>query len=97
MRLGSSTVHHDTQFLAEGASPTVRQQREHQPVADGVQQTPRNVTFGEGSLDEMCLHYDCLSGHRMRRLATLEIRRVFLRSRSATFGTVELRNPAMRG
>ena len=29
----------------------------HQPVVNGETQTPRNVTFGEGSLDEMCLHY----------------------------------------
>ncbi|MEO1335143.1 MAG: hypothetical protein AAFV29_05850, partial [Myxococcota bacterium] len=30
---------------------------EHQPFVDGVQQPPRNVTWGEGSLDEMCLVY----------------------------------------
>ncbi|MEM7676462.1 MAG: hypothetical protein AAF449_10710 [Myxococcota bacterium] len=29
----------------------------HQPFVDGVQQQPRNVTWGEGSLDEMCLLY----------------------------------------
>ncbi|MEY4581589.1 MAG: hypothetical protein RL701_6292 [Pseudomonadota bacterium] len=29
----------------------------HQPVINGETQTPRTVTFGEGSLDEMCLHY----------------------------------------
>ena len=40
----------------------------HQPVVDGVQQQPRQVTFGEGSLDEMCLHYVWL---RMDRKAFL--------------------------
>jgi hypothetical protein len=40
----------------------------HQPVVDGVQQQPRLVTFGEGSLDEMCLHYVWL---RMDRKAFL--------------------------
>lgn len=41
---------------------------EHQPTVDGVKQQPRLVTFGEGSLDEMCLHYVWL---RMDRLAFL--------------------------
>ncbi|HKU36939.1 MAG TPA: hypothetical protein VJR89_02295 [Polyangiales bacterium] len=41
---------------------------QHQPVVDGVQQQPRQVTFGEGSLDEMCLHYVWL---RMDRKAFL--------------------------
>jgi hypothetical protein len=41
---------------------------QHQPVVDGVQQQPRTVTFGEGSLDEMCLHYVWL---RMDRKAFL--------------------------
>lgn len=27
----------------------------HQPIVDGVPQQPRDVTFGEGSTDEMCL------------------------------------------
>jgi hypothetical protein len=40
----------------------------HQPIVDGVQQQPRTVTFGEGSLDEMCLHYVWL---RMDRKAFL--------------------------
>ena len=40
----------------------------HQPLVDGVQQQPRLVTFGEGSLDEMCLHYVWL---RMDRKAFL--------------------------
>lgn len=30
---------------------------ENQPLIDGVQQTPRRVTWGEGTLDEMCLTY----------------------------------------
>jgi hypothetical protein len=30
---------------------------DNQPIVDGVQQSPRNVTWGEGSLDEMCLVY----------------------------------------
>jgi hypothetical protein len=30
---------------------------ENQAVVDGVKVMPRNVTWGEGSLDEMCLHY----------------------------------------
>ncbi|MFO0723887.1 MAG: hypothetical protein U1E65_08905 [Myxococcota bacterium] len=29
----------------------------HQPVVNGVQQTPRDVTWGESSLDEMCMTY----------------------------------------
>jgi hypothetical protein len=29
----------------------------NQPVVDGVQQTPREVRWGEGSLDEMCLNF----------------------------------------
>jgi hypothetical protein len=29
----------------------------NQPVVDGVQQEPRDVTWGDGSLDEMCLVY----------------------------------------
>lgn len=29
----------------------------NQPVVNGVQQTPRTVHWGEGSLDEMCLNY----------------------------------------
>lgn len=41
---------------------------QHQPIVDGVQQQPRTVTFGEGSLDEMCLHYVWL---RMDRKAFL--------------------------
>ena len=28
---------------------------ENQPVVGGVKQTPRDVTWGEGTLDEMCL------------------------------------------
>lgn len=34
---------------------------EHQPVVGGVKQTPRDVTWGEGTLDEMCLNYLLLS------------------------------------
>jgi hypothetical protein len=30
---------------------------ENQPVVDGVQLTPRDVTWGEGTFDEMCLMY----------------------------------------
>jgi hypothetical protein len=30
---------------------------ENQPVINGEQVTPRNITWGEGSLDEMCLNY----------------------------------------
>ncbi|MCO4748226.1 MAG: hypothetical protein KC912_25755 [Proteobacteria bacterium] len=30
---------------------------ENQPVVDGVQVEPGNVTWGEGTLDEMCLNY----------------------------------------
>jgi hypothetical protein len=30
---------------------------ENQPVVDGVRQAPRAVTWGEGTLDEMCLAY----------------------------------------
>jgi len=30
---------------------------ENQPVVNGVQQTPVDVTWGEGTLDEMCLNY----------------------------------------
>lgn len=30
---------------------------ENQPYVDGVQQQPRDVTWGEGTLDEMCLAY----------------------------------------
>lgn len=30
---------------------------EHQPTVNGMQLQPRNVSFGEGSFDEMCLHY----------------------------------------
>lgn len=30
---------------------------ENQPVVDGTQQEPRDVSWGEGSLDEMCLAY----------------------------------------
>jgi hypothetical protein len=30
---------------------------ENQAVVDGVRLEPRQVTWGEGSLDEMCLHY----------------------------------------
>jgi hypothetical protein len=41
---------------------------QHQPTVDGVMQQPRLVTFGEGSLDEMCLHYVWL---RMDRKAFL--------------------------
>jgi hypothetical protein len=29
----------------------------HQPVVNGVQQAPRDVAWGEGTLDEMCLTY----------------------------------------
>jgi hypothetical protein len=29
----------------------------NQPVIDGVQQAPRDVTWGEGTLDEMCLSF----------------------------------------
>jgi hypothetical protein len=29
----------------------------NQPVVGGVQQAPRDVTWGEGTLDEMCLNY----------------------------------------
>ncbi len=29
----------------------------HQPVVNGTQQTPRDVTWGESSLDEMCMTY----------------------------------------
>ncbi|GMV38612.1 MAG: hypothetical protein AMXMBFR64_03280 [Myxococcales bacterium] len=29
----------------------------NQPVVNGVKQTPANVTWGEGTLDEMCLNY----------------------------------------
>ncbi|MFN7135181.1 MAG: hypothetical protein ACK4N5_24110, partial [Myxococcales bacterium] len=29
--------------------------RQNQPFIDGVQQTPRDVSWGEGTLDEMCL------------------------------------------
>ena len=43
----------------------------HQPVVDGVQQSPRAVAWGEGSLDEMCLHYVWL---RMDRAAFLAAR-----------------------
>jgi hypothetical protein len=44
---------------------------EHQPIVDGVMQAPRNVTFGEGSLDEMCLHYVWLRMDRAAFLAAL--------------------------
>jgi hypothetical protein len=30
---------------------------ENQPLLDGQPITPRDVTWGEGSLDEMCLNY----------------------------------------
>lgn len=30
---------------------------ENQPVVNGMQLQPRSVAFGEGSFDEMCLHY----------------------------------------
>ncbi len=30
---------------------------EHQPIVSGEQQEPRDVTWGEGTLDEMCLAY----------------------------------------
>jgi hypothetical protein len=30
---------------------------ENQPWINGMQLTPRQVNFGEASLDEMCLHY----------------------------------------
>ena len=43
----------------------------HQPVVDGAQLAPRNVTWGEGSLDEMCLHYVWL---RFEREAFLSAR-----------------------
>ena len=33
----------------------------NQPVVDGMQQTPREVTWGEGTRDEMCLNYLLLS------------------------------------
>lgn len=33
----------------------------NQPVLNGQQQTPRDVTWGEGTLDEMCLNYVLLS------------------------------------
>ena len=33
----------------------------NQPVVDGVQQTPRDVEWGEGTLDEMCLSYMLLT------------------------------------
>ena len=29
----------------------------HQPYVNGAQQTSRNVTWGESSLDEMCMTY----------------------------------------
>lgn len=34
---------------------------ENQPVIGGVRQSPREVTWGEGTLDEMCLNYLLLS------------------------------------
>lgn len=34
---------------------------DNQPVVGGVKQTPRDVTWGEGTLDEMCLNYLLLS------------------------------------
>ena len=34
---------------------------DNQPVIGGVKQTPRDVTWGEGTLDEMCLNYLLLS------------------------------------
>lgn len=33
----------------------------NQPLVDGMQQTPRDVTWGEGTRDEMCLNYLLLS------------------------------------
>ena len=41
----------------------------HQPVINGVQQQPHEVTWGEGSLDEMCLHYIWLRFERDAFLA----------------------------
>jgi hypothetical protein len=43
----------------------------NQAVVDGVRLAPREVTWGEGSLDEMCLHYVWL---RFERDAFLEAR-----------------------
>jgi hypothetical protein len=63
-----------TEGVKYSASDTIRatcvydNSAAHQPVVDGVQQQPRTVTFGEGSLDEMCLHYVWL---RMDRKAFL--------------------------
>jgi hypothetical protein len=45
---------------------------ENQAVVDGVKMAPRDVTWGEGSLDEMCLHYVWL---RFEREPFLEARR----------------------
>ena len=46
----------------------------HQPVVDGVQLAPRNVTWGEGSLDEMCLHYVWLRFERQAFLSARGLR-----------------------
>ena len=46
----------------------------HQPVVDGVQLAPHNVTWGEGSLDEMCLHYVWLRFERQAFLSARGLR-----------------------
>jgi hypothetical protein len=33
----------------------------NQPVIDGVQQPPKDVAWGEGTADEMCLNYFAIS------------------------------------
>lgn len=53
----------DGQFVPVAAGDKVRltceydNTKENQPVVNGVQEEPRQITWGEGTLDEMCLMY----------------------------------------
>jgi hypothetical protein len=46
--------------------------QENQPYAGGVKQLPREITFGEGSYDEMCLNYVWLRYDRDAYLSALK-------------------------
>jgi hypothetical protein len=53
----------DDQFVPVAAGDKVRltceydNTKENQPVVNGAQEEPRQITWGEGTLDEMCLMY----------------------------------------
>lgn len=48
------TIHKDDVITLEC---TYDNSQANQPIVDGAQQAPRDVTWGEGTLDEMCLSY----------------------------------------